>query len=527
MRAQMYGEVGTDVDLPRDAQGRLIIDSYGRMSDGFDGKELNVASQFQHCDRSIGAFGGVLGKSFSDPLSAWKRKVVRGEWLEMIERLRTRQSAGVAIYNIDRFLRQPRQLEWLLDTLEEMGCFLLTGGAVIRLDNDDDQFMLRLRVSLAHKESANIRRRTRDKFTALRETGVLVHSGPRPFAWPGMLRSKPGEKKRREASEELVAREVEALRWAFKVFSEKTHNLTDIANAWNEEGLLGFYGNLWTNVTVRQTMMLGRHAGRIEHNPNWDKAGAGRQREVKGMIADHEPNIDPAVFDQVQMTFASRRRGRPSSPIYLGSGILLCSDCLLTMSSRPRYPGGDSRRPGIQTYWCRKRPNKGGGCNRQIDQAPVDEILREVVIKRLSDPAVAGRISEYAMEADVRAIGIEAELTSARETEVMLTTKLAMGELSNEAYSKGHPLVLDRIRKLETQLAQLSAAAEDLGAVKTQSELSVSKEWDGATTERRREMLKAATRLVRIAILPGGGHGSLARSHIPPQERVLIEPLGA
>lgn len=464
MRAQTH-PLGVKADLPRDAQGRLILDIYARMSDGFEGKEINVASQFSTCDMAVAARGAVVGERFSDPLSAWKRNVRRPEWERLVERMRTGQTAGAVIYHVDRFLRQPRELERLLDTVEQMGCVLISGGSERKLDSPEDRFILRIEVAQACKASDDTQRRVKAKFAALRDAGVLVESGPRPFAWPGMLPPKPGQKKRKEAPEELVAREVEALKAAFIAVARDTMNLTQIANAWNEAGLRTYYGNLWTNITVRQVMTLGRHAGRIEH-----------EKEAVGMVADHEPTIDPALFDQVQMKFASRRRGRPASKVFLGSGYLTCSDCLLPMSARPRYPGGDSSKPAIPTYYCRKRPNNGGGCHRQIDQEPVDVILRQVVIARLSDPAVAGRISEYAIEADVRAVGIEAELTSARETESSMTMKWATGDLPNEVYAKAHPVVSGRIKALEAQLAQLTAAAADLGAVKAQSELSVARE---------------------------------------------------
>lgn len=502
--------------MPRCPLGRPIVDAYLRMSDGFSGKEDNRENQLADIMELFDRNGWTLGEVLQDEVSAWKRGVRRDDFETLLQRIESGQSAGVAFYNQDRFLRRPMDLERFLLLWEDGRDDLVFASmyGAMNLNDGQQRAFARQMAANAMAASDDTSRRARRKNAGKRERGQLLKGGPRPFAWPGTEQLQDGETERREVLAETLEAERAALRWAFDVTVAGTHNLTEIAQEWNARGLMTFYGKQWDNVTVRQVMQLQRHAGRIEHGG-----------EVVAEISDHEPTIDPATFDRVQMTFASRRRGRPPSQVYLCSGLIYCSDCMLPMRSRPRYRGGDTSKP-IPTYICMRKPNGSGGCNRVIDQEPVDKMMRQLTISRLSDPSVANRISEYAMEADVRAVGIEAELMTARETEVLLTTKMAMGELSVEAYSKAHPIVMRRIQAMEAQLAQLSAAAEDLGAVRAQSELSVAAEWDGATVERRREMLASAIRLVRVAILPGG-RGKGAPSRIPPEERVLIEPLVA
>ena len=59
--------------------------------------------------------GGVLGKELPDGASAWKRGSRRPGWDKLLERLRSGASQGVVVWNIDRLLRSPWDLETLID----------------------------------------------------------------------------------------------------------------------------------------------------------------------------------------------------------------------------------------------------------------------------------------------------------------------------------------------------------------------------------------------------------------------------
>lgn len=482
--------------LPKDSLGRLVLDSYARMSDGYEGKEINVASQFSVNDKLIRERGAVLGERFDDPLSAWKRRVKRPGWDQLIWRMQNRVSAGAVIYNIDRFLRQNRQLENLFDIVEGMGCVLLSPGSEWDLDNEDHRLQLRLLVSFANKSSADTARRVKAKLIGMREAGILPASGKRPFAWPGGV------------SDEQLEREREALRWAFDKSLEGTVTLTKIAQVWNEQGFRGWSGVPWTYTMVRQTMKRQRYAGRIEH-----------KGEVVGNIADHKPTIDPLIFDQVQMSFAARRVGRPPSRYALGSGIVRCAVCDYTLSSRPKHIVRAGKKVVVPQYECRKQ--KGGCGSIAIPQAPVDEFLRQLTIKKLSDPTVAGKLNDYAFEADVRGLEMQAELEAARARQTLITEKFAVGEISDEAYLNALELISPRIRTLETQLAQVTAAAADLGAVAAKAKRTVETDWEKATLQARRKMVMSATRLFPVSIEPAVRHGRKSN----PLDRIKVTAL--
>lgn len=507
--------------LPTDALGRPIYDSYARMSDGFDGNEINVEAQFATNRRQIEARGGVVGREFSDPLSAWQRNVHRPEWAEMIWRMENRLSAGSAIYNIDRFLRQNRQLEWLFDVTDEMGCSLIAGGTTWRLDSEDDRMFLRMLVAQANKSSADTRRRVRDKNSELRRLGVLIEGGPRAFAWPGMAPTKTKGRKARQRRVEVAPERLEAeraaLKWAFEFLDEGGKGgLTEIARRWNAADLRAYFGNDWNPVTVRQTMSKQRHAGRIEHDGKF-----------VGNIADHEPLIESELFDRVQAIFAGRKRGGQTSSKSIGSGIIVCWKCDGRLVSRPRY-----RRDGtaVPAYRCCKPRGCG---STAIDQEPVDAALRELTIARLSDPKVAERVSAYAAEMSEDVKKARDQLSAARQTQANLVERNVAGDLPDDLFNSSLRTLSVRIRGLQEELAQLEAGAADTEAVRAQSELAVAQEWDrvavAGDTERLRAMVQSALRLVEIEIGPGvrpdpfTGKG---RERVPAEERIVLRSLG-
>lgn len=507
--------------LPTDALGRLIFDSYARMSDGFDGNEINVDAQFAVNRRQIEGRGAVVGREFSDPLSAWQRNVHRPDWAEMVWRMENRLSAGAAIYNIDRFLRQNRQLEWLFDVTDEMGCSLIAGGTTWRLDSEDDRQFLRMLVSQANKSSADTRRRVRDKNGELRRLGILIDGGPRAFAWPGLAptqtKGRKARQRRAEVAPERLEAERTALKWAFEFIDENgglddegKGGLAEVARRWNGDDLRAFYGNDWNPVTVRQTMSKQRYAGRIEH-----------EGKVVGKIADHEPLIDPDLFDRVQAVFAGRKRGGHTTTRSIASGLIVCWKCDGRLVSRPRYRGDGS---AVPAYRCLKP--KGCG-STAIDQAPVNAALRELTIARLSNPEVAQHLSAYAAEMSEDVKKVQEKLAAARQTQTNLVERNVAGDLPDELFNTSLRTLSARIQSLEEELARLEAGAADTEAVRAQSELAVAQEWDAAAAagdvERLRAMVQSAVRQVEVVV----GRGITAeRVRIPAEERIALRTVG-
>lgn len=491
-------------ELPRDADGRVIMDAYARMSVGFDGKEENVDNQFDDIEALAGRVNVAVGERLFDGLSAWKRGVRRPDWEKLIWRMENGLSGGALIWHVDRLMRLPRDLERLLSVADERALRLASVHGQRDLSDPDDRFILRIEVAHACRSSDDTSRRSRRKNEGRRTRGMLVNCGPRAFGWPGWERGKRFEAM---VPNEVVEAEREAIKWAVdRLLVGGT--LAEVARAWNAAGLLSFYGTPWETKTVGQALRKQRHAGRIEY-----------EGEVVGEIADHEPTVDPEKFDRLQELFASRKRGRPVTGKHLASGLIRCSRCDTPMTSRPRYRSNGEAVPG---YRC----NPPKGCNRmQIDQEPVDRMLRALAIRRLSDPKVAMQVSKVVAMQNDRIATVRAELETARETEIALAEKLKAKQISFPAFEVAQEGTFADIQALEKELAELEASAADQGAMQARSRTEVADEWDEAKAagdiERLRRMLKAALRQVRVEILPAE-QGRMT----PPEKRIRVRRIG-
>lgn len=480
--------------LPRDGDGRLIVDGYARMSVGLDGKEENVENQLDDIRKIIANNGWTVGELYSDGMSAWKRGVRRPGWDALIERMRAGTTGGVVVWHQDRLMRQPRDLETLFEIADDRELKLASAHGKRDLANPDDRFIMRIEVGHACRSSDDTSRRQKRKNAGRRRRGQILGGGARPFGWPG----KSGEP-------ELVERERKAVIAAFDDVLDGKATLWAIAKRWNEAGLLTTRGNLWTNRTVKETMLGQRYAGRIEHDG-----------EVVGVIEDHKPMVEPETFDAVQQIFAGRRTGRPNGKTSLASGIVRCGKCGQTVVSRPKYNRKNVPTP---TYRCSK-PRGCGGV--QINQDVVNGFLRSLVIKRLSDPRIARTVSAQAAQQNARLIEVRAKLSTAMATEVALAEKLGAGEMSLEAFSAAQSGTHARVKALGEEVAVLEAQAADEGALEAQSRLEVRTEWDKADNAKQREMLKSALRLVQVFIDP---IGTANWRTIPAVERLRVSPV--
>ena len=86
---------------------------------------------------------------FTDPgVSAWKRDSKRPGWDGLLELARRGEIKHIVCYHVDRLMRQPRDLEELLNISDQYGILLY--GRVNRRDlqDPDDRYALRIEVRM-------------------------------------------------------------------------------------------------------------------------------------------------------------------------------------------------------------------------------------------------------------------------------------------------------------------------------------------------------------------------------------------
>ncbi|MEV5813446.1 recombinase family protein [Streptomyces mutabilis] len=85
----------------------LVLDSYTRESRRGDKRRLSVTGQHTSNEQRIRDLGAVLGEHLDNQgKSAWKPDMDRKDWNRLIARLVSKESDGVAIFDLERFIRQ-------------------------------------------------------------------------------------------------------------------------------------------------------------------------------------------------------------------------------------------------------------------------------------------------------------------------------------------------------------------------------------------------------------------------------------
>lgn len=466
----------------------IVIDLYCRMSKGDDGTIFKCEDQERQGRESVAnwarqqglVFGEdvVIGKVLYDhALSAWKAKVVRPSFNEIMDRLESGQSHGVWVRDVDRFVRKMHEAVRIADVAK-------AGARVLALRSDYDLTTRKGRKRFledamdAEDESSRISERVRDglKNKALRGRSLASSRG---FARPGYLPNpegwEPGDP-RVWCPEEQVALEVANLRDAVERILAGEAAMNTIADEWNEAGLTTTKGGRWDAGILRQMMEKPALAGLVVHGG-----------KIVGELADgSEPPLDRETWDRLQAFFAGRKRGRTATE-YLLSGIVRCRECgnLLygrPLKARPRYADGGEYRQ----YWCQIRPSHPSRCGKvRMDQRQLDRIVEEFVVDRLGDPRHADRVNRVAAKREEERDRILSRLHQLQETGKGIAAKAAV---------RGHEWVDAAMGPIDTEVAELTAELAKLNATDTPEEAAfdATLTWDKATPLQRRAMVRRA-----------------------------------
>ena len=245
---------------PRRAGGRthleivpdqLVWALYGRESLDPKGTAVQVSNQLADLRPFALGIGGRVGREYPENnVSAFKRvkvllpdgtygyRVVRPDWDAMMTALRRGEWNALALPNIDRGMRDPRDLEDLIDLVEQYGVFVVGMTGSIDLTTDEGISNARREVDQRNRESRNISRR----MSAGNRRAALAgrhHGGAnRPFGW----RKDRVTVNKREARH--ILREVPRLLAGVHPRS--------IAIEWNERGIPTINGGQWRMMTVVQ-----------------------------------------------------------------------------------------------------------------------------------------------------------------------------------------------------------------------------------------------------------------------------------
>src|SRR6266705_632727 len=166
---------------------------YCRLSVSPDGSVEKVERQEADCRKLAKRLGWTVHQVYPDnSRSAWQRNRKRPQWEQMLADIKAGRLDGILVYHGDRLIRQPWDLELLLQLADDRRLPLASPQGTRDLSNEDDRFILRIEVAQACKSSADTSRRVKRGIEARAEKGGSGAGSNRPFGY-GVHTGKEGK----------------------------------------------------------------------------------------------------------------------------------------------------------------------------------------------------------------------------------------------------------------------------------------------------------------------------------------------
>lgn len=439
-----------------------------RISDDREGEALGVGRQESdgraHSDRLGWRIAQVI---VENDVSAFKRRkitlpdgttalrVYRPGLRESLQLLASGERDGLLVYDLDRYTRDPRDLEDLIDLVEQKRVPVRSVTGSLRLDTDADITMARVMVAVANKSSRDTSRRVARKHEQLAEQGKPSGGGRRAFGYEpdGMTLRQP---------------EADAIKDMARLLLGGS-SLYEIVTHLTAAGIAPAHAERWSTASIRTILKGPRVTGlRVFRG------------EVVGDAA-WPAILDRDTWDQVQVKLAERRRagGERGNALvhWLNGGLLQCGLCQHDLIS---WSGGDAIR-----YWC---PSVRGGCGRiAIHAAHTEAEVERQILEYLTKPGVLG-VLRASLTASPEA-GTSARDSIAEDEQQLkeLAAMWARRDLTFPEYSEARKIIAARLEESQrTVVASLPGVVRNL----LQSD-DVTAEWAGLTPARRREVVRA------------------------------------
>jgi site-specific DNA recombinase len=391
-------------------------------------------------------------------------RVVRPGFRSILDDLANDRADALIALDLDRALRDPRDLEDLIDVVEQHRIAVESVTGSLRLSTDADITMARVMVAVANKSSRDTGRRVARARLRSAEAG-RVGGGKRMFGFePDGMTVRPAE------AEEIVSaahRLLEGISVREITLDLRRREVPTVA------------GGRWTPASVRGILRRPRNAGIVVH---------------KGARIDVQAAWEPIVSEEVHeavlrvLNDPTRILAPGNTPRWLGSGLYRCA-C-----------GGPMRVHGQGRYRCTwvAQGDVAGFGHTTIPAAPTDNVVEEVVIARLATPSGLDLFAPPA-EGNIDAGKLRSESASLRARMTTLAEDYADGVLTREQLVAASKRVDGRLREVEDQLTR-SVGRSPLTPLLGSRD--VRRSWAGLTIAAKRSIVAAIVQVdIRRATL--------------------------
>lgn len=412
-------------------------------------------------------------------LSAFSRAVKRKDFERLLRDLPKGHLDGILYYDIDRYTRQPRDLERTIDIYETTNNPLIfdgLSGQNFDLTTPDGRFSARLFVSIANKSSEDTKRRIKLETARMAKKGEF-HGGTPAFGW---------DPKDRKKLDPVAA---DMIRRGTKWFIQGDR-IPTILERFAEENLINpSTGKPFSREHFRRILMRCRNAGilRFQGEPMKDQ-------DDNYVMGDWPPIVSVEEWEALMAKIKSRqKKTKPDiTTKYLLSGIARCGRCGAKMHGAPVWQKGT--KTDTYAYACQKR--KADECGRMnITGPPVDKMVRQLVWATVERSMSGLEVKK------------EAEWTRQAELDDVLQQIKELQEQWDKREIRAS-IYVATLEDLESDRDKLKAERA-LHLAETQNPVRedvIRKGWQGLSLERQRDVVRSV--LTAVMIHPAKSRGA-------------------
>lgn len=426
------------------------------MSSDPTGQRLGVARQTSACRDKAAAMGWHVSHVYEDNDVSASTGRRRPAYEQMLADLAAGTINAVVVWDLDRLTRRPIEVEHFIDLADRHGVALASVGGDADLATDNGRLFARIKGAVARAEIERKSARQRAANAQRAEAG-RPHAGRRAFGYAadGMTVLEDEAAEVRRAAERLIM----------------GGTVRGIAADLSRRGVTTTAGGPWRPTELRRMLANPRYAGlRTVHG---EVVGPGAWQAI--LDAETHASLRAVLSDP-----SRHRAGRPRR--HLLSGVAVCGVCGGRVFGCMRDQG--------PTYMCETRSH----VVRRSE--PIDQLVREVVVARLSQDDAASAFARPSDRDEAQALRKEEALVRARLEG--LAEAYAAGEIDRAQMRAGTVRLRDRLEAIAAQLASMAripalsglVSAEDVGAA-----------WDGLDVDQQRAIIDM---LLAVEVRPAG-----------------------
>lgn len=419
-------------------------------------------------------------------IDKWYEEIVSGDSIaertmmqQLLNDVQSGMWDGVYVYEIERLARGDTIDQGIVaQTFQFSGTLIVTPMRTFDPSSEADNEYFEFGLFMSRREYNTTKRRLQAGRNASHSEGKYLGSRD-PF---GYRRYKlPGEK---GWSLQIVPEEAKLVRWAADVYlhgrdvvdpdtGEVTHQRVGaqvIANEWNAMGIKTNLGCQWTAVRVRYMLQWPGYIGKVQ----WYKRETkiiienGQRKKTRPLsdkysVVDgrHEAILDLKTWEELQATFAARKRGSVNAKKQAASpfnGLIKCSECGHAIIRTPMY----GHLAGVDYLKC-------STVRCKTSSAPLAGV-EELVLQALNEwltwaetntwPDEYGPSQEQSSAEDLRA-------AAQRQLEELHRRRLRLMELLEKevydiaTYTKRNQMLTEEMARVQSTLDAIPPSAPD------------------------------------------------------------------